>query len=156
MNGVIQAVQESEITLTSNIAAIPFNNVDLRTRSATNCCGFINHNNGSALFSILDGGVYRINFNANLTSATPGVVGVALFSDGVQVSGTETDVVVGTAGEFSNVSFNKDVKVCNKGTVNLSINSVPTITYNGGATPVITDTEIPIIKNSNINIERLA
>lgn len=156
MNGTLQAVQENEITLTSNTASVPFAVVDLRTRSAMNCCGFINHNEGSALFSILEGGVYRINFNANVTSATAGVVGLALFADGVQVAGTETDVVVGTAGEFSNVSFNKDIRVCCKGTVNLAINSVPTITYNGGATPVITDTEIPIIKNANINIERLS
>lgn len=156
MNGVIQAVQEQEITLTSNTASLPFATVDLRTRSAQNCCGFMNHNQGSALFSILDGGVYRINFNANVTSATAGVVGLALFADGVQVAGTETDVVVATAGDYSNVSFNKDIRVCCKGTVNLSINSVPTIVYSGGATPVITDTEIPIIKNANINIERLA
>lgn len=156
MNGTFQATQEREITLASNTAAISFDTVDLRTRSAMNCCGFINHNPGSALFSILDGGVYRINFNANVTSATPGVVGLALFADGVQIAGTETDVVVGTAGEFSNVSFNKDIRVCNKGTVNLSVSSVPTIVYNGGATPVITDTEIPIVKNVNINVERLA
>ena len=156
MNGTLQAVQENEITLTSNTASLPFSNVDLRTRSAINCVGWMNHNEGSALFSILDGGVYRINFNANVTSATAGVVGLALFADGVQVPGTETDVVVGTAGEFSNVSFNKDIKACCKGTINLAITSVPTIVYSGGATPVITDTEIPIIKNANINIERLS
>ena len=70
MNGVIQAVQDREITLASNTAAIPFDIVDLRTRSAMNCCGFINHNPGSAIFSILDGGVYEVTFNANITSAT--------------------------------------------------------------------------------------
>lgn len=66
------------------------------------------------------------------------------------------DTPVATAGEFSNIGFNKKIRVCCKGTVNLSINSIPTITYSGGATPVITDTEIPIIKNANINIERLS
>ena len=55
--GTIQAVQEPEITLTSNTASVPFATVDLRTRSATNCCGFMNHNEGSALFSILEGGL---------------------------------------------------------------------------------------------------
>lgn len=156
MNGVIQAIQEPEVTLTSNIASLPFSIVDLRTRSAINCQGWMNHNEGSALFSILEGGVYEVTFNANITSATAGVVGLALFADGVQVAGTEMDEVVGTAGEFSNIGFNKKIRVCCKGTVNLAINSVPTITYNGGATPVITDTEIPIIKNANINIERLS
>ena len=156
MNGVIQAVQEPEITLTSNTASLPFAVVDLRTRSAMNCSGFINHNQGSALFSILDGGVYEITFNANVTSATAGQVGLALFADGVQVSGTEMDETIATAGEFTNIGFNKKVRVCCKGTVNLAINSVPTIVYSGGGTPVITDTEIPIIKNANINIERLS
>ena len=70
MNGVIQAVNETEIALTSNTASVPFNTVDLRTRSATNCCGFMNHNEGSALFSILDGGVYEVTFNGNITSNT--------------------------------------------------------------------------------------
>ena len=156
MNGVIQAVQEQEITLTSNTASVPFAVVDLRTRSATNCCGFMNHNEGSALFSSLEGGVYEVTFNANITSATAGVVGLALFADGVQVIGTEMDEVIATAGEFANIGFNKKIRVCCKGTVNLSVNSVPTIVYSGGATPVITDTEIPIIKNANINIERLS
>ena len=156
MNGVIQAIQEPEITLTSNTASLPFSIVDLRTRSATNCCGFINHNEGSALFSILDGGVYRVNFNANITSATAGNVALALFADGVQVPGTEMDATIATAGDWESISFNKEVKVCNKGTVNLSINSLPTTTYSGTGTPVITDTEIPIIKNANINITRLA
>jgi len=156
MNGVIQAVQEPEITLTSNTASLPFAVTDLRTRSAMNCCGFINHNEGSALFSILDGGVYEVTFNANVTSATAGQVALALFADGVQVSGTEMDEAIGVAGEFANIGFNKKIKVCCKGTVNLAITSLPTVVYSGGATPVITTTEIPILKNANINIERLA
>lgn len=152
MNGVIQAVQEPEIILTSNTASLPFSITDLRTRSAMNCCGFINHNEGSALFSILDGGVYEVTFNANVTSATVGVVGLALFADGVQVAGTEMNEPIATVGEFSNIGFNKKIRVCCKGTVNLSINSVPTIIYDD----TVTDTEIPIIKNANINIERLS
>jgi len=64
------------------------------------------------------------------------------------------DEAIATAGEFANIGFDKKIRVCCKGTVNLSINSVPTIVYSGGATPVVT--EIPIIKNANINIERLA
>jgi hypothetical protein len=156
MNGVIQAVQEPEITLTSNTASLPFSIVDLRTRSAINCQGWMNHNEGSALFSILEGGVYEITFNANVTSATAGSVGLALFADGVQVNGTEMDETIATAGEWANIGFDKKVRVCCKGTVNLTIRSVPTTTYSGAGAPVITDTQIPIIKNANINIERLS
>ena len=85
MNGVIQAIQEREIALTSNTASLPFEQVDLRTRCAINCQGFMNHNEGSALFSILEGGTYEVTFNANVTSAEAGDVALALFADGVQV-----------------------------------------------------------------------
>lgn len=85
MNGVIQAVQEPEITLTSNTASLSFAVTDLRTRSAMNCCGFINHNEGSALFSILEGGVYEVTFNGNISSNTEGTIAVGLFADGVLV-----------------------------------------------------------------------
>ena len=137
MNGVIQATQDQEVTLTSNTSSVPFNIVDLRTASAVNCRSWMNHNEGSALFSIISGGVYEITFNANVTSATAGSVALALFADGVQVAGTEMDEVIATAGDFAN-------------------NSVLSVVYSGGATPVVTDTQIPIIKNANINIERLS
>lgn len=156
MNGVLQAVQEQEITLTSNTASLPFATVDLRTRSATNCCGFINHNPGSALFSILDGGVYEVTFNGNVTSNTAGQVALGLFADGTLVQGTEMDAVIAAPGDFENISFDKKIRVCCKGTVNLAITSLPTIVYSGGATPVVTDTQIPILKNAEISITRLA
>ena len=152
MNGTIQAVNEPQTTLTSNTASLPFAVVDLRTRSAMNCCGFINHNEGSALFSILEGGVYEVTFNANVTSATAGQFALALLADGVQVAGTEMDGAIATAGEYENVSFDKKIRVCNKGTVNLAITSLPTVVYD----ETITDTQIPIIKNAEINITRLA
>lgn len=156
MNGIIQAVQEQEITLPSNVASIPFANVDIRTRSAINCQGWMNHNEGSAIFSILEGGGYEVDFNANVTSATAGVVAFALFADGVQVPGTEMDAVIAAPGDFENISFSKSIRTCCKGTVNLSINSVPSVVYNGGATPVITETQIPIVKNANIGIDRIS
>ena len=156
MNGVIQATQERELALTSNTASVPFSETDLRTASAINCRSWMNHNEGSALFSILAGGVYEITFNTNITSATAGNVALALFADGVQVSGTEMDATIATAGDWENISFDKKIRVCCKGTVNLAINSLPTTTFSGTGTPVVTDTQIPIIKNANINIERLS
>lgn len=156
MNGVIQAVQEQELALASNTATLPFAVTDLRTRSAINCNSWMNHNDGSALFSILDGGVYRVNFNTNITSATAGNVALGLFADGVLVPGTEMDATIATAGDWENISFNKEVRVCCKGTVNLAIGSLPTTTFSGTGAPVVTDTQIPIVKNANINITRLS
>ena len=77
-----------------------------------------------------------------------------LFADGVLVPGTEMDAVIAAPGDFANISFSKEIRACCKGTVNLSINSLPTVTYSGGATPVITDTQIPIVKNANISIKK--
>ena len=156
MNGVIQSIQETELALTSNTATLPFSITDLRTRSAINCNSWMNHNEGSALFSILEGGVYRVNFNTNITSNTAGNVALALFADGVQVPGTEMDATIAAAGDWENISFNKEVRVCCKGTVNLSIQSLPTTTFSGTGTPVVTPTQIPIVKNANINITRLS
>lgn len=155
MNGVIQATREEEYLFTSNTATLPFNQVDLRTASAQNCRSWMNHNEGSALFSILDGGIYRVNFNTNITSNTAGNVALGLFADGVLVPGTEMDATIAAAGDWENISFNKEVRVCCKGTVNLAIGSLPTTTFSGSGTPVITDTQIPITKNANINFTRL-
>lgn len=151
--GIIQAVQEQEIALTSNTATVPFSQVDLRTRSAINCASWMNHNEGTGLFSLLDGGIYRVNFNTNITSNTAGNVALGLFADGVLVPGTEVDATIAAPGDWENVSFNKEIRVCCKGTVNLSVNSLPT-TFSGTGTPVVTETQIPIIKNANINFTR--
>jgi hypothetical protein len=153
---MIQSVQEQEITLSSNTAPITFADTDLRTASANCFNGWLNHNEGSAQFNLVAGGIYEIDFNANVTSATPGMVGLGIYADGVKLNGAEADTIVGTAGEFTNVSMNKYIRVCGRGSVTITINSVPTITYSGGGTPVVTDTEIPIIKNANISIKRYA
>lgn len=153
---MIQSVQEQELILASNTSPITFSDTDLRTASANCFNGWLNHNEGSATFNLVEGGIYEIDFNANVTSATVGVVGLGIYTDGVKLNGAEVDAVVGTAGEYTNVSMSKYIRVCGRGSVTLTINSVPTITYSGGATPVVTDTEIPIIKNANITIKRYA
>lgn len=153
---MIQSVQEQELILASNTSPITFSDTDLRTASANCFNGWLNHNEGSATFNLVEGGIYEIDFNANVTSATVGVVGLGIYADGVKLNGAEVDAVVGTAGEYTNVSMSKYIRVCGRGSVTITINSVPTITYGGGATPVVTDTEIPIIKNANISIKRYA
>lgn len=66
------------------------------------------------------------------------------------------NAVIAAAGDWENISFDKKIKVCCKGTVNLAITSLPTVVFNGGATPTVTDTQIPIVKNAEISITRLA
>ena len=148
---MIQSVQEQELVLTSNTSAITFADTDLRTGSANCFNGWLNHNEGSAQFNILAGGIYEIDFSTNVTSASAGNVALAIFVDGVQLNGTEMDTPV-TAKTFTNVSVNKKIRVCGRGNVTVTIQSVPTITSAGTSTA----TQIPTIKNANISIERLS
>lgn len=152
--GKIQAIQEQEITLDSNTAAIPFSTTDIRTRSAINCRGWMLHNDGSAIFNILEGGYYEANFGTSITSNTAGIVAIGLFSDGVYIPGTRREVTIGAAGEWHSISFEKELAVCCKTNASITVNSLPTSTYSGGGTTVITDTQIPIIKGANFSIER--
>lgn len=154
MNGLIQATQENVETLNSNIDNVKFENVTLRTQSANCQNGWLNYNEGSALFNIVAGGIYEITFNTNVTSATAGEVGLALFANGNQLEGTEVNKNIVTANEWSNVAFNKKIRVCGRSnaSASLSIKSVPSIVVNGTSTV----TQIPSLKNANISIERLA
>ena len=148
---MIQAVQEQQLTLVSNAATLTFADTDLRTQSANCFNGWLNHNEGSAQFNIVAGGIYEITFNANVTSATAGNVALAIFANGSQLAGTEMDTPV-TIGVFTNIANTKKIRVCTRGNATITIQSVPNITYNGTTTA----TQIPIIKNANISIERLS
>ena len=149
---MIQSVQEQELVLTSNTSPITFADTDLRTQSANCFNGWLNHNEGSAQFNLVAGGIYEINFNANITSATDGLVGVALYADGVKLNGAEANAVLAVAGDYTDVSISKYIRVCGRGSVTLTVQSVPTITYDG----TTTDTQIPIVKNANIVVRRYA
>ena len=149
---MIQSVQEQELVLSSNTAPITFSDTDLRTASANCFNGWLNHNEGSATFNIVAGGIYKIEFNANVTSATAGVIGFGIFADGIKLNGTEMNTTIATAGNYENVSVDKLIRVCGRGNVTITVNSVPTVVYD--ETP--TDTQIPIIKNANIIVSRVA
>ena len=79
---MIESVQELPIVLTNNSAAITFSADDVRTRSA-NCCGngWLQHQQGSPLYQLLDGGYYEITFNTNISSATAGIVALGLYQN---------------------------------------------------------------------------
>ena len=108
---MIESILEMITALASNVASIIFTNDDVRTRSA-DCCGWLRHRDGSPIFKILEGGLYEVSFNANVTSATAGTVALGLFQDGVLVPGTTVIAEVVTAGDYYNVSFDKILKLC--------------------------------------------
>ena len=149
---MIQSLQEQELVLTSNTAPITFADTDLRTASANCFNGWLNHNEGSATFNIVAGGIYEIDFTANVTSATAGAIAFGIFADGVKLNGGEADTVIATAGDYENISIHKYVRVCGRGNVTVTVNSLPTVVYD----ETTTDTQIPIVKNANISIKRYA
>jgi hypothetical protein len=149
---MIQSLQEQELVLTTNTSPVTFADTDLRTASANCFNGWLNHNEGSATFNIVAGGIYEIDFNANVTSATAGTVAFGIFTDGVKLNGGEANTVIAAAGDYENISIHKYVRVCGRGNVTITINSLPAVIYN----EVSTDTEIPIVKNANIVIRRYA
>ncbi len=149
---MIQAIQITPEVLTSNIDNINFDTVDLRSRSA-NCSGWLQYTPGGSDFTIIGGGIFEVNFNANVTSETAGQVALALKSStGTDVEGTEMDATIATAGNYTNISFSKIIKICPRVNTTIAVGSLPAI---GGVTPVV-ETEIPTIKDANISIKKLA
>lgn len=150
---MIQSVLEPITVLTSNTSTITFTDDDVRSRRA-NCCGWLQHNEGSPIYKILEGGIYEVSFNANVTSATAGTVALGLFQDGILIPGTIVIAEVVTAGDYYNVSFDKLIKICCRGDASLTIASVPNV-LTGVAlpgTPVVT--EIPVVQNANLIITK--
>lgn len=149
---MIETIQILPQALTSNTDNINFSTIDLQTKSAT-CCGWLQYMNGGSDFTIIGGGLYEISFNANVTSATAGVVALALKSSlGSDVEGTEMDAEITTPDTYSNISFTKIVKLCPRVNTTYSVGSLPAI---GGITPPV-ETEIPTIKDANLIIKKLA
>ena len=144
---MINSVQDTSLTLASNIANIPFSTDVVRTRSA-NCCGFLNHSVGSTQYQITEPGIYEIMFNTNVTSDTVGVVALGIKANGELLSGTEMDYTVATANAYNSVSSSRLVRLCG--------NSSMTITVGSLATSGATATQIPIIKNASLIIKKVA
>ena len=146
---MINSINDVATTLSANTANIPFTSDVLRTRSANCVCGgWLNHNTGSTQYQITSPGIYEIMFNTNVTSATTGVVALGIKANGELLSGTEMDYTVATANAYGNVSANRLIRICGNGSTTITVGSLPTSDT--------TDTQIPIIKNANLIIKKVA
>ena len=152
---MIQSVQEAITTLSSNSANILFSNDDIRTRSAS-CAGWLQHSEGSPVYKILDGGLYEVSFNANVTSSVAGTIALGLYQDGVLIPGTTVIAQITTAGDYINVSFDKFLKICCRGDATLTVASVPSILTGATIPGTATVTEVPVIQNANFSIIKKA
>ena len=148
---MIEVIQILPQTLTSNTDDINFSTVDVRTRSA-NCCGWLQYMPGGSLFTIIGGGRFKVTFNGNVSSETAGALAIALKSNGTDIEGTESDTVIAAVGDYQNVSFTKILEICPRVNTTFSVGSLAAI---GGVTPIV-ETEIPIIKDGQIIVERLS
>lgn len=154
---MIQTIINEPTALTSNTSPIVFNDTDIRTRCAF-CCngGWLDYQNGNPIFKIFGNGYtgyYNVNFSATISSATAGVVAIGLYEDGILIPDTVRAVTLDAADDFETVSFNKKLRVCPRGTSNITVGSVPAVpTPTKPTTPVTT--EIPIIVSATFNISR--
>lgn len=152
---MIQALQITPEILTSNIDNINFDTIDLRSRTA-NCCGWLQYMPGGSDFTIIGGGLFEVTFNANVTSDTAGIVALALKTGtGTDVEGTEMDAEITTAGNYVNVSFTKLLRICPRVNTTIAVGSLPSTTT-GTTTLTSTETEIPVIKDANFIIRKVA
>ena len=148
-------INEPEI-LTSNTSPIVFDETDIRTRCAS-CCGWLDYSNGNPNFKIFGNGYtgyYDVEFSASVSSADPGVIAIALFQDGVMIPDTLRAVTIAAADDYETISFDKKLRVCPRGTTNLSVQSVPSVvTPTTPATPI--STTQAIITNATFSISRI-
>lgn len=151
---MIQSFIQTVLPLTSNEAGVQFQTDCIRTRSCS-CNGWLCHNEGSANYDITEGGLYEINFNATVSSATAGVVAFALFNNGEQIPGTLMASDIAAADDYENIGINKKIKVCCKGNSTISVRAVSAVPTPTDPTTVV-ETEIPIIVSANLSINRIS
>ena len=152
---MIQSYIENPVILPSNTSVVTFATDCIRSRGA-NCCGWLQHSEGSPIYKILEGGLYEVTFNANVTSATAGPVALSLLMDGLPIPGATVIETVVTPGDYSNVAFTKKIKICCRGDASLSIASIPSVLTGTTLPGTATDTVAPIIQNANFSITRKA
>lgn len=150
---MIQSFINTITPLVSNDASVVFQRDCIRTNSCLGCRSWLCHNEGSVNYDIVEGGQYKISFNATVSSATAGVVAFALFNNGEMIPGTLMAETLAAAGDYADIGITKEIKVCCKGNASISVRAVPTVpTATDPTTPIAT--QIPIIANANLVIDR--
>lgn len=76
----------------------------VRTKSCNSCYGWLSHDIGSGLFTLTKPGIYKIHYNADITSPDLGVASLVLEQNGEPIGGTQSMCTVATAGAIGNVS----------------------------------------------------
>lgn len=98
-------IPAQEVAANQNII---FNNTRVKSRRCGCQSGWLNHIEGSGLFTITNRCnqpmAVELQFNANVTAAAAGATALALKLNGEVIGGTEMDYTVVTADVYQNVS----------------------------------------------------
>lgn len=107
---------------------ILFNNTRVKSRRCGCQSGWLNHIEGSGLFTITNRGnqpmAVELQFNANVTAAAAGATALTIKLNGEAVGGTEMDYTVVTANVYNNVSANTLIPVPAGTSLTVSVGNV--------------------------------
>jgi|GEM_PF-5525775 len=153
---MIETIINEPLALPSNASPVIFDETTVRTRCAS-CCGWLDYSNGNPNFKIFGNGYtgyYDVEFSASVSTADAGVVAIGLFQDGVLIPDTVRAVTLAAVDDYETISFDKKLRVCPRGTTNISVQSVPSVpTPTAPTTPIATTQAI--ITNATFSISRL-
>lgn len=113
----------------------------VRTKSCQ-CGGWIEHDAGSGLFTIIKPGIYEISFNANISLAAPGVASMSIKANGEGIGGTNMLANIVTANTLVNISSSTLVQIPCGTSKTISV----------GNNTALTET----VQDANIIIKRIA
>lgn len=137
---MINSVNALEQTVAVN-GNVVFTTDRVRTR-ACGCGGWLDYETGGSVFTISRPGIYKVDFNANVSLAPAGDVTLAIESNGEAVAGTEMDSVIAAVGDFDNVSASTLIVVQCGSSRSISIGN-------------LSETEV-LVDDANIIITRIA
>ena len=136
-------VPDQEIATNQNVI---FNATRVKSRRCGCQSGWLNHIEGSGLFTITNRSnqpmVVELQFNANVTASAAGATALALKLNGENIGGTEMDYTVVTADVYQNVSADTLIPVPAGTSLTVSVGNI-----SAGAV---------LVKDANLIIKKLS
>ena len=136
-------VPAQEIAANQNVI---FNATRVKSRRCGCQSGWLNHIEGSGLFTITNRSnqpmAVELQFNANVTASAAGAIALAIKLNGENISGTEMDYTVVTADVYQNVSADTLIPVPAGTSLTVSVGNI-----SAGAV---------LVKDANLIIKKLS
>ena len=136
-------VPSQEIATNQNVI---FNATRVKSRRCGCQSGWLNHIEGSGLFTITNRSnqpmAVELQFNANVTASAAGATALALKLNGENIGGTEMDYTVVTADVYQNVSADTLIPVPAGTSLTVSVGNI-----SAGAV---------LVKDANLIIKKLS